>query len=129
MIFFPGIPSIIYDKHPQNNSIQYTNTETGFLTEKFVLKTINTKEINEEKTHRPLFNFFKNSLSPTERKEISDFVKTNGLGPDPISEHFLERTKNIRYVKVLDGGFEILLHPLDANKDNRHYQTNIFSQI
>ncbi|CAL4187023.1 unnamed protein product, partial [Meganyctiphanes norvegica] len=88
--------SIIFDKLPQNDSITHARTE--------ILEAGNSGESNDIETPQPLFQFFENSLSPTERKGISDFVQDIGLGPDPSSEHFLERTKNIRYIKVLEKG-------------------------
>ncbi|CAL4098804.1 unnamed protein product, partial [Meganyctiphanes norvegica] len=101
-----GVSSVIFEKLPQTSSFKYVNADKLLLNEE-TIEAVNSKENGERETHHPLFQFFKNILSPTEREELNNFVWNSGLGPDPTSKHFLERNKNIRFIKVLEEGFEM----------------------
>ncbi|CAL4064761.1 unnamed protein product [Meganyctiphanes norvegica] len=83
-----GESSVEFDALCENPSVQYANT-------------FSREEL-------PSFQVFKNILSPTERKNLSEFVHNVGLSPDPISLYFHERRKNICFIKVVDGGFELM---------------------
>ncbi|CAL4200378.1 unnamed protein product [Meganyctiphanes norvegica] len=83
-----GESSVKFETLCENPPLQYANA-------------VNREEL-------PPFQVFKNILSPTECKNISEFVHNVGLSPDPSSLYFLERNKNIRFIKVVDGGFEIM---------------------
>ena len=49
----------------------------------------------------PDFEFFDSFFTRAELSSINDFVAQGGLGPDPASDYFIERTKAIRYVLTL----------------------------
>ncbi|CAL4112146.1 unnamed protein product [Meganyctiphanes norvegica] len=104
-IIQPEESSSIFEKNTQTSSIQYFKTDNSCHKNK-TLVGIDSDEKCKIETPRPLFQFFKGILSPTESKELCEFVWNTGLGADPTSKNFLERNKNIRFIKVLEKGFE-----------------------
>lgn len=69
------------------------------------------------------FQFFPKVLSSNSCHQLSEYVDNGGLGPDTSSKFFVEREKSIRFLKVVDGGVEML----DKNYFTQPAKYNDFS--